>query len=96
MLSTPPPYAAPTAREIIAFFKAISDNVDLPIMVYNWSRGVVVEITAEIALELAKIDRIVAIKDSTNNKAQALHTLEKVNDKVRIFGGFINRLGLLR
>jgi len=94
MLSTPPPYAAPTGREIVAFFKEISDRVDLPIMVYNWARGVVVEITADIAVELAKIDRVVAIKDSTSNQAQALHTLERVSDKVRVFGGFINRVGL--
>lgn len=94
MLSTPPPYAAPTAREIINYYKTISDTVDLPLMVYNWARGVVVEIPADVALELAKIDHVVAIKDSTSNKAQALNTLEKVGDKVRIFGGFVNRLGL--
>jgi 1-pyrroline-4-hydroxy-2-carboxylate deaminase len=94
MLSTPPPYAAPTPREIVAFFSAISDNVNLPIMVYNWARGTAVEITWETALELARIDRVVAIKDSTANVHQALTTLEKVGDRVRVFGGFINRLGL--
>ena len=94
ILSTPPPYAAPTPREIVAFFSAISDSVDLPIMVYNWARGVVVEITWETAIELAKIPRVVAIKDSTVNRVQALTTLEKVGDRVRIFGGFIDRLGL--
>jgi 1-pyrroline-4-hydroxy-2-carboxylate deaminase len=94
MLSTPPPYAAPTPREIVAFFSAISDSVDLPIMVYNWARGVGVEITWETAIELAKIPRVVAIKDSTVNRVQALTTLEKVGDRVRIFGGFIDRLGL--
>jgi 4-hydroxy-tetrahydrodipicolinate synthase len=94
MLSTPPPYAAPTPREIVAFFSAISDSVDLPIMVYNWARGVAVEITWETALELARIDRVVAIKDSTMHTAQALATLEKVGDRVRVFGSFINRLGL--
>lgn len=94
MLSTPPPYAAPTPREIVAFFSAISDSVDLPIMVYNWARGVAVEITWETAIELAKIPRVVAIKDSTVNRVQALTTLEKVGDRVRIFGGFIDRLGL--
>src|SRR5215471_8795280 len=94
MLSTPPPYAAPTPREVVAFFSAISDSVDLPIMVYNWARGVAVEITWETAIELAKIPRIVAIKDSTVNRVQALTTLEKVGDRVRIFGGFIDRLGL--
>jgi 1-pyrroline-4-hydroxy-2-carboxylate deaminase len=94
MLSTPPPYAAPTPREIVAFFSAISDSVDLPIMVYNWARGVAVEITWETAVELAKIPHVVAIKDSTVNRVQALTTLEKVGDRVRIFGGFIDRLGL--
>ena len=45
LLSTPPPYVAPTPKEIVAFYRAISDAVDLPIMVYNWARGVAVEIT---------------------------------------------------
>jgi dihydrodipicolinate synthase/N-acetylneuraminate lyase len=94
ILSTPPPYAAPTPREIVAFFAAISDGVDLPLMVYNWARGVAVEITWETALELSRIDRVVAIKDSTMHTAQALATLEKVGDRVRCFGGFISRLGL--
>jgi 4-hydroxy-tetrahydrodipicolinate synthase len=94
MLSTPPPYVAPTPREVVAFFSAISDRVDLPIMVYNWVRGVAVEITWETAIELAKIPRVVAIKDSTINRVQALTTLEKVGDRVRIFGSFIDRLGL--
>jgi 1-pyrroline-4-hydroxy-2-carboxylate deaminase len=94
ILSTPPPYAAPTAREIVAFYQTISDRVDLPLMVYNWARGVVVEIAADTALELTKIDRVVAIKDSTANRPQALATLEKVVDKIRVFGGFVSPLGL--
>jgi dihydrodipicolinate synthase/N-acetylneuraminate lyase len=94
ILSTPPPYAAPTSLEIVAFYQTISDRVDLPLMVYNWARGVVVEITADTALELTKIDHVIAIKDSTANRMQALATLEKVVDKIRVFGGFINQLGL--
>ena len=94
ILSTPPPYAAPTSREIVAFYQTISDRVDLPLMVYNWARGVVVEITPDTALELTKIDRVVAIKDSTANRAQALATLERVVDKIRVFGGFVSPLGL--
>jgi len=94
VLSTAPPYAAPTPREIVAFFAAISDQVALPIMVYNWPRGVSVEITAPTALELARIEHVVALKDSTANQAQALATLEKVRDRLRVFGSFISRVGL--
>ena len=93
VLSTPPPYAAPTGREIVAFFRTISDAVDLPMMVYNWARGTQVEITWDVAAELAKIDRIVALKDSTTNRLQAIRTLEEVGDKLRVFGGFANKLG---
>jgi 4-hydroxy-tetrahydrodipicolinate synthase len=94
MLSTAPPYACPTPREIVAFFSAISDEVDLPLMVYNWARGVSVEITWDVAMELARIEHVVALKDSTANVAQAVATLEKLHDKLRVFGGFINRPGL--
>ena len=94
VLSTPPPYVAPTPKEIVGFFRTISDGVELPIMVYNWARGVAVEITWETALELSRIDHVVALKDSTVNKAQALATLEAVGGELRVFGGFINRLGL--
>jgi 4-hydroxy-tetrahydrodipicolinate synthase len=94
MLSTPPPYVAPTAKEIVAFYRSISDAVALPIMVYNWARGVAVEITAPTAVELAKIEHVVALKDSTVNRSQALTTLEAVGGDVRVFGGFINKVGL--
>jgi 4-hydroxy-tetrahydrodipicolinate synthase len=94
MLSTPPPYAAPPQRDIVAYYKDISDNVDLPIMVYNWARGVVVEIQPDTQLEIAKLDKVVAIKESTANRALGIETIEKLSDKVRIFGGFINRPGL--
>lgn len=94
ILSTPPPYAVPTPREVVNFYQAISDQVSLPLMVYSWARGTNVEIDRNLALELAAIDRVAAIKDSTANKVQALETLEAVIDRVRVFGTFINRTGL--
>ncbi|MBS0562060.1 MAG: dihydrodipicolinate synthase family protein [Proteobacteria bacterium] len=94
ILSTPPPYAVPTPREIVAFYRDVAEAVDLPLMVYNWARGVVVEITADTAAELAAIERVAAIKDSTANRAQAMETLQRVVGQVRVFGGFINRPGL--
>lgn len=98
VLATPPPYVVPTAREVVAFYQAISDKVALPIMVYNWARGTNVEIRRELALQLADLDRVVALKDSTADKASAVETLEAVVDRVRVFGSFISRagLGLLR
>jgi 4-hydroxy-tetrahydrodipicolinate synthase len=94
VVSTPPPYLVPTPREVIAFFRALSDGTKLPVMVYNWARGTNVEINRDIAIELAAIDRVVAIKDSTVDKVQAMATLEAVVDRLRVFGTFISRVGL--
>jgi 4-hydroxy-tetrahydrodipicolinate synthase len=94
IMVTPPPYASPTNREIVAFYAAISKKVSSPILVYNWCRGTGVEITASVARELAKIDQVVALKDSTIHKGQFLETLEAVVEDLRVFGGFISRVGL--
>jgi dihydrodipicolinate synthase/N-acetylneuraminate lyase len=91
---TPPPYVVPTEREVVAFYQSLSDSVELPIMVYNWARGTNVEIRRDLALQLAEIERVVAIKDSTADRVQAMATLEAVVDRVRVFGTFINRVGL--
>jgi 1-pyrroline-4-hydroxy-2-carboxylate deaminase len=94
VVSTPPPYVVPTPREVISFFKTVSESTKLPVMVYNWARGTNVEINREIAIELAAIDHVVAIKDSTADRVQAMATLEAVVDRIRVFGTFINRVGL--
>jgi len=94
VLSTPPPYCTPNPREVVRYFQDVSEYVKTPLMVYNWSRGTNVEITRDTALEIAKIKTVVAIKDSTPNRAQMQDTLERVADKVRIFAPFISRTGL--
>jgi 4-hydroxy-tetrahydrodipicolinate synthase len=63
-------------------------------MAYNWPRGTNVEIRGELAVQVADIDHVVAIKDSTADKLHAMDTLEAVVDRVRVFGTFINRVGI--
>jgi 1-pyrroline-4-hydroxy-2-carboxylate deaminase len=94
VLSTPPPYAAPSPREIVHYYQTISDAVDIPLMVYNWPRGTAVEIPTELALKLAEVPNVVAIKNSTPNRISFFDTLEAVVDKIRVFGGFANKLGM--
>jgi 4-hydroxy-tetrahydrodipicolinate synthase len=94
MLSTPPPYAVPTDRELLVFYQSIGEAVDLPLMVYNWPRGTNVDIGPDLARKIADIDTVVALKDSTANVAQAIRNLEAVHDKVRVFGTFISQAGL--
>jgi 4-hydroxy-tetrahydrodipicolinate synthase len=94
ILATPPPYAVPTPREVLAFYAAIADGAGLPLMVYNWPRGTNVDIGPELAVELAALDGVVAIKDSTDDWPRSLETLQAVVGEVRVFGTFVGRRGL--
>lgn len=94
VLSTPPPYLVPSPREIVRFFQDLAEQVDLPVMVYNWARGTNVEIKARTAIELARIPTVVALKDSTVDRMQMIETLQAVGDELRFFGPFVSHLGL--
>jgi 4-hydroxy-tetrahydrodipicolinate synthase len=96
LLATPPPYVHPGPEEIVAFYDRVSSATDLPFMVYNWPRGVAVDISAHPGLtgRLADLDNVVAIKDSTGDWLRMLGTVEAVCDRVRVFGSFLHRRGL--
>lgn len=96
VLATPPPYVHPAPEEIVAFYTAVSTATELPFMVYNWPRGVSVDISAVPGLieRLADLDHVVAVKDSTGDWLRMLGTVEAVCDRVRVFGSFLHRRGL--
>lgn len=96
VLSTPPPYAHPSPDEIVAYYAELSSATDLPFMVYNWPRGVAVDLAAhpDLMSRLADLPNVVAIKDSTGDWLRMVNTVEAVADRVRVFGSFLHRRGL--
>jgi dihydrodipicolinate synthase/N-acetylneuraminate lyase len=94
VLSTPPPYAHPNPEELVQFYRDISDATDIPIMVYNWPRGVAVEIQTETVVRLAEVANVVAIKNSTANRNLLLETLAAAGDQLIYFGDFVNPAGV--
>jgi dihydrodipicolinate synthase/N-acetylneuraminate lyase len=94
VLFTPTPYAVPSPAEVLAFYRSVSDRIDLPIIVYNWARGTGVEINVQLAMQLAEVDKVVAIKDSTTNRADFFEKVRLLKDKLIIFGSFVNPIGL--
>lgn len=96
VLATPPPYVHPSAEEIVAFYRTVSEATPLPFMVYNWARGVAVDMATVPGLmdALADLPHVVAIKDSTGDWNAMVTTIEVVSDRVRVFGSFAHRRGL--
>lgn len=96
VLATPPPYAHPTPDEIVAFYAEVSEATELPFMVYNWPRGVAVDMAAHAGLmkRLAALPNVAAIKDSTGDWNRMVGTIEEVADEVRVFGSLAHRRGM--
>ncbi len=60
-----PYYNKPTQRGLIEHFKAMHDCCDLPIIIYNIPGRSVVDMTPATMGELAKLPRIIGVKDAT-------------------------------
>ncbi len=71
ILSVVPYYNKPTDAGIYAHFAAIAGSTDLPIILYNIPGRTVVNMPAEVTLQLAReFDNIVAVKEASGDLEQ--------------------------
>ncbi|MEO3417254.1 4-hydroxy-tetrahydrodipicolinate synthase [Roseovarius sp. CAU 1744] len=65
-----PYYNKPTQAGLIAHFTALHECCELPIIIYNIPGRSVVDMTPETMGELAKLPRIIGVKDATGDLAR--------------------------
>lgn len=65
-----PYYNKPTQSGMIAHFKAVHDCADIPIIIYNIPGRSAVDMTPATMGELAKLPRIIGVKDATGDLAR--------------------------
>ncbi len=82
-----PYYNKPTQEGLYQHYKALYDAVELPIIIYNIPPRCVVDMTVETMARLAKLPRIVGVKDATGDLQRPLKTRIACGPKFSILSG---------
>lgn len=75
------------SREAIAHFTTIAAATDLPIMIYNNPVAYKADLSPDNFVELAKIDNIVAVKESSHDSRRMTDMINACGDRYRMFCG---------
>lgn len=89
-----PYYCGATRRDIVGHYKAISDAVPMPILVYNTPRGTGFDIPGDMAAELADIEWVCGLKQGNPEFLPLQNVIAHAGDKIRILSGHSGKRGL--
>lgn len=88
ILSISPYYNKPTQEGIFQHFKAISEAIDLPLVVYNVPGRTGSNMTAETTVRLAnEVPGVVGIKEASGNMLQVQNILAKKPKNFEVISG---------
>ena len=86
-LILPPYFIHLNDDEIFEHFRAVDAQLSFPIVLYNIPGNAINAITPQLAVRLAELDNVVAIKESSGDWNNFYATLIAVKDQIRVFCG---------
>jgi 4-hydroxy-tetrahydrodipicolinate synthase len=87
VLIVAPYYNRPPQEGLFQHFSAVAKATSLPVMVYNIPSRTGVNISAETMVRLARVDNIVALKESTGNMVQTADLRKMLPSDFLIYSG---------
>lgn len=87
LLLVTPYYNKATPRGLIKSFLSTADAVDKPIILYNVPSRTGVNITIPVYRELAKHERIVAVKEASGNLSQIAEIEAELSSDLAVYSG---------
>lgn len=87
LLLVTPYYNKPTQEGLKQHFTAISNSVDLPVILYNVPGRTGTRISTETIVELSKHPNIVATKEATGDMGQILDIIHRAGDQISVLSG---------
>ena len=82
-----PYYNKPTQEGLYQHYKAITEAVDLPVIIYNIPARCVIDMSVATMARLAKLPNIVGVKDATNDLARPLRTRAAIGPDFSMLSG---------
>jgi 4-hydroxy-tetrahydrodipicolinate synthase len=86
-LSVVPYYNKPTQEGLYRHFKAIAEAVDLPLILYNVPCRTVADMSNDTTLRLAKLPRVIGIKDATGNLERGTDLIKRAPPGFAVYSG---------
>lgn len=87
LMVLPPMMYKPTDDEVKEFFEDVAKNTSLPMMLYNNPVDYKIEITLEIFEQLAYLDNIAAVKESTRDLSNVTRFKNRFGDRFKVLCG---------
>ena len=82
-----PYYNKPTQEGLFHHYKAINDNTNLPIIIYNIPSRCVIDMSVDTMARLYELKNIVGVKDATGDPDRISETLKKLGpDFIQLTG----------
>ncbi len=87
ILSVTPYYNKPTQEGLYQHYKAITDAVNLPLIVYNIQGRTGVNVETNTLMRLSEIPGIVGVKEASGNIAQIAEVAHRLPERFSILSG---------
>ena len=87
LLAVTPYYNKCTQNGLVAYYKAICEAVDIPVIAYNVPGRTGVEIQPATMAKIAEIPNIAGIKDAGGNMSKTMETFRLIREKCDLYSG---------
>jgi 4-hydroxy-tetrahydrodipicolinate synthase len=87
VLSITPYYNKPTPAGLYAHFKAISDAVPIPIVIYNVPGRTGINMPPHVVEKISSVEHMVAIKEASGDLRQVTGIIERCGDRITVLSG---------
>ena len=81
-----PHYVKPTQEGVIQHFKTVHDKTNIPVIMYNNPGRCAVDMTIDTIVEISKLSRVVALKDSNTNLSR-VNFIKKKASGLKLLSG---------